>query len=574
MLSFELQDKLMKYLKFVSEFQCEINLKKIKLYNNENFNIKKIFYFLDNLSKGFINQEDLFKYFNKRLFYCNYFELKNLIMFYDSEQKNFISFKDFCYLILPDEIKLTETIKNFSNKEIKDFNKLDFYIEILLNDVLKSELNFIKRSRDFILLLRCTYDFSIRNVFILLGGLGKFVSIEGIKNLYEKNLRKITNEELNNIYRRLNIFRSNNNLLNYDEIEKIFMFPNPNIYYDERINENEKNNNNNEIIDLYKKYHENRNKMMLKNNKFLNDYKSNEIKEIIDDQFNKNFNDLNKLKNSENKTQIKKFDDNNNNKINFNKLNENLIIENNKINNLNKENNIEKDNNNLIKKIFKEIYKSEEIIEQIKQKLSIKKDFNVEDLFYLFSKGNKSNILKESDLNYGFIYFNLFPTSFELNLFLKKYSNNKILTYSQFFDIFTPFDKDFRKIIEFRNNFNNKPEFYKKKLFENETLNILNELITNIINQEKKIESIRNEIKINKIDLKNIFNNLDKEKKGFIDFHNFISYLKENDLINNNNLKTNELLFIRFDKSREGKISMENFINELTIFNNLIINNK
>ena len=95
-----------------------------------------------------------------------------------------------------------------------------------------------------------------------------------------------------------------------------------------------------------------------------------------------------------------------------------------------------------------------------------------------------------------------------------------------------------------------------------------------IINQEKKIESIRNEIKINKIDLKNIFNNLDKEKKGFIDFHNFISYLKENDLINNNNLKTNELLFIRFDKSREGKISMENFINELTIFNNLIINNK
>ena len=413
-------------------------------------------------------------------------------------------------------------------------------------------------------------------MFILLGGLGKFVSIEGIKNLYEKNLRKITNEELNNIYRRLNIFRSNNNLLNYDEIEKIFMFPNPNIYYDEKINvENEKNNeNNNEIIDLYKKYHENRNKIMLKNNKFLNDYKSNEIKEIIDDQFNKNFNDLNKLKNSENKTQIKKFDDNNNNKINFNKLNENLIIENNKINNLNKENNIEKDNNNLIKKIFKEIYKSEEIIEQIKQKLSIKKDFNVEDLFYLFSKGNKSNILKESDLNYGFIYINLFPTSFDLNLFLKKYSNNKILTYSQFFDIFTPFDKDFRKIIEFRNNFNNKPEFYKKKLFENETLNILNELITNIINQEKKIESIRNEIKINKIDLKNIFNNLDKEKKGFIDFHNFISYLKENDLINNNNLKTNELLFIRFDKSREGKISMENFINELTIFNNLIINNK
>ena len=245
---------------------------------------------------------------------------------------------------------------------------------------------------------------------------------------------------------------------------------------------------------------------------------------------------------------------------------ENLIIENNKINNLNKENNIEKDNNNLIKKIFKEIYKSEEIIEQIKQKLSIKKDFNVEDLFYLFSKGNKSNILKESDLNYGFIYFNLFPTSCELNLFLKKYSNNKILTYSQFFDIFTPFDKDFRKIIEFRNNFNNKPEFYKKKLFENETLNILNELISNIINQEKKIESIRNEIKINKIDLKNIFNNLDKEKKGFIDFHNFISYLKENDLINNNNLKTNELLFIRFDKSREGKISMENFINELTNF--------
>ena len=571
MLSFELQDKLMKYLKYVSNFQSEINLKKIKLYNNENFNIKKIFYFLDNSSKGFINQEDLFKYFTNRLFYCNFFELKNLIMFYDSEQKNNISFKDFCYLILPDEIKLSETIKN---NKIKDLNKLDFYTEILLNDILKGELNFIRRSREFILLLRCTYDFTIRNIFILLGGLGEFVSIEGIKNLFEKNLRNITNKELNNIYKRLNIFRLNNNLLSYDEIEKIFMFPNPNIYYDEKVNiENEKNNNNNnEIIDLFNKYRDNRNKILLKNTKLLNDNKENEIKEIIDDQFNIKKNNFNSIKNNfENKTiQKYKFDNNNNiNNININsykKLNENLLNENNKINNLNKENNIEKDNNNLIKKIFKEIYKSEEIIEQIKQKLSIKKDFNVEDLFYLFSKGNKSNILKESDLYYGFIYINIFPTKFELNLFLKKYSTNGVLTYSQFFDIFTPFDKDFRKIIEFRNNFNNKPEFYKKKLFENETLKILNELITIIINQEKKIDLIRNEININKIDVKNIFNVLDKEKKGFIDFHNFVSYLKENEVVNNNNLKTNELLFIRFDKSHEGKISMKNFINELTNF--------
>ena len=54
--------------------------------------------------------------------------------------------------------------------------------------------------------------------------------------------------------------------------------------------------------------------------------------------------------------------------------------------------------------------------------------------------------------------------------------------------------------------------------------------------------------------IKNIFNLFDKRDIGFFNFEDYVLYLKENGLYNDN-LKI-DLLFIRLDKNRNGKIEL------------------
>lgn len=94
---------------------------------------------------------------------------------------------------------------------------------------------------------------------------------------------------------------------------------------------------------------------------------------------------------------------------------------------------------------------AESRIEQQKIDLAMKTDFNVEDAFRTFEY-NGRGFLTESDLISGLNRLELYPSSFEAKLLMKRFDLQKVgsLSYADFFDIVTPFERDYRAIVEAR----------------------------------------------------------------------------------------------------------------------------
>ena len=62
--------------------------------------------------------------------------------------------------------------------------------------------------------------------------------------------------------------------------------------------------------------------------------------------------------------------------------------------------------------------------------------------------------------------------------------------------------------------------------------------------------------------IEELFNLIDENKNGFLVYDDLIKYLIKNNIDSNNQLGM-DLLFIRLDKERKGKLFLDNFLEEL-----------
>ena len=94
-------------------------------------------------------------------------------------------------------------------------------------------------------------------------------------------------------------------------------------------------------------------------------------------------------------------------------------------------------------------YESE--LERMKINLSLKNDFNVEDAFRVFELNGRGYLTVE-DLEFGLNSLEVYPSSKDLRLLMKRFDLNKngFLNYADFFDILVPFEKDYRCMVENR----------------------------------------------------------------------------------------------------------------------------
>ena len=229
-------------------------------------------------------------------------------------------------------------------------------------------------------------------------------------------------------------------------------------------------------------------------------------------------------------------------------------------------NNLSYNNNNIFTKshffnFLKLLMNYELEIENFKYEISFNLDYNIEDLYQIFESKNNfnNNFLTYTDLYNGFkkIGFNNINNNI-MNLFINRFNvddiNKKGISYSDFFDIYVTFDTVKRNEIENRNN-NGLNKNTLQKFIK------LNELI---FKAERLIENER--IKLNNLIGFNIY-------KCFINENNFLNnnasdddlemYFIRNKIIFNHNAA--DLLFIRLDKNRDGKIGIIDFINETKI---------
>ena len=204
---------------------------------------------------------------------------------------------------------------------------------------------------------------------------------------------------------------------------------------------------------------------------------------------------------------------------------------------------------------LKLLLEGENKIEKMKIELCNNKEFNVEDTFRLFEK-NGRGFLDLDDLKYGLGVLNIYPSEFNMKLFMKRYDlqNKGYITFADFFDIVVPFELKIREDVEKRIPKSNCP----KIILSREIINSLKKLFKYLIEFETRVNIERKSVNIN---VKEVFNIFDSNSEGFFYFPNFINYITNYGLLDDN--INPDLLYIRLDKNRNGRIDFKEFVDEM-----------
>ena len=216
---------------------------------------------------------------------------------------------------------------------------------------------------------------------------------------------------------------------------------------------------------------------------------------------------------------------------------------------------------NQFNEFLKNLMVIESKIEDEKIELSKNQDFNAEDAFKLFESNDKG-YLDIEDIKAGLNLIGLNPTEKELHLLMKRFDlqKNGFINFADFFDMIIPFEKNTRQEVENRQPKSNAPN-RSKDIFEENTIQALKKLFELMINYENKINDDRSTLGTLRLKLNDIFALIDKEGKGVFDNDEMMVYLANNNILENN--KAADLLFIRLDKKRNGKIDIQEIEDEL-----------
>ena len=218
--------------------------------------------------------------------------------------------------------------------------------------------------------------------------------------------------------------------------------------------------------------------------------------------------------------------------------------------------------NNFWKYIYK-LIDIESRIEEAKINLVMRSDFNVEDAFRIFENPENGNIYF-SDLQKGLKQLGIISSLKEVKLLMRRVDikNKGYIDYSDFFDLLVPYQKKYRDNVERRIPSSFIPSYNKCDIFLLSTKIYLINLFRLIISCEDQLNIIRENILEIKTQIERIFNKIDNFGLGFISDMELYLYLK-NIGININELQ-NALIFIRFDKNRDGKIEIWEIEEELS----------
>ena len=206
----------------------------------------------------------------------------------------------------------------------------------------------------------------------------------------------------------------------------------------------------------------------------------------------------------------------------------------------------------LFNDFFKKVMEVESKIEDAKISLAINPDFNCEDAFRLFESNNKG-ILTKDDIKDGLNLLGIFPTGKKLKLLMKRFDiqKNGFINYADFFDMVVPFEKNYRQRVESRAPRTCCP-CRCPEMFSTQTTFYLKNLFNLIIDFENEINDDRKLLVTVRLKLNNIFRLFDQDGKGYFDNREMMEYFDNNGMLEN--IREADLLFIRLDKNRNGKI--------------------
>jgi len=212
---------------------------------------------------------------------------------------------------------------------------------------------------------------------------------------------------------------------------------------------------------------------------------------------------------------------------------------------------------------LKEQIDNDRDLENYKNEISLKSDFNLLDAFRFFDLKGKGYITR-GEVEDGMKEFGVYPTSSELYLIMRKYDtdNDSLLKYTDFCEMVTPKSPEYASILTKRI-----PTYADTDnldlIFGWDTKKSFGKLLNMTIQNEVNSEALRQ--KLNRRPLFNIyeaFKALDKNDLGFFSIDEFKELLLDHGIYATSKDLLN--LVQRYDKNQDGKVTYSEFVQEMT----------
>ena len=230
----------------------------------------------------------------------------------------------------------------------------------------------------------------------------------------------------------------------------------------------------------------------------------------------------------------------------------------------------EKENNNINNtslvnfiKYIQYIIKNEKKTIDNKDKLSLREDITLKDLFFIFDYNQKNNISKNEFKIICKKLFGLYPTSDQIILVFKRYDKNKDenLNISEFLSMIKPLKQEYASFLFNKKNNSNTKVGYQQ--LSTKSKKLLIEVVKNIIEDEGNYYKFKDDIiNQNLFDLKELWDNLFKYLNG----NKGLDKLEMKNLLKDNGISLSQydldILFNKIDYDNDQIISYEDLTEE------------
>lgn len=214
---------------------------------------------------------------------------------------------------------------------------------------------------------------------------------------------------------------------------------------------------------------------------------------------------------------------------------------------------------------LKEVMNVENQIEKAKIDLALRSDFNVEDAYRIFELDGRG-IVTEADLKYGLNQLDIYASANDIKLIMRRGDVRRTgaLNYGDFFDLVTPFEKDYRTMVENRLPSSFSPQYNKADVFLLSTKIYLQNLFRLIISSENKLQGIRLGLCMNdaRREVKNIYCEIDRTGLGVISDLDLSAFFKRKGVYCSD--RESGLAYIRLDRNRNGKVELWEISEEIS----------
>ncbi len=565
--------KVAKLLLKISHYEEDIESLRQSLNDKPNFDIYQIFMTISNNNK--ISSKELSAFYSKSNDNSLLSEsvFSNIIFFYDEDKDNLLSYSEFMTFILCDT---NYTLRRNSHDKICTADlrsSLPYDINQAIVSILSKEIELVNT------IAEAKIDLSIEDIFNEVK-INEYITPTSIWKIFNLGYGNVSSNiyssfDVENVMKRFDVNRDCK--VDIDEFRAIMEFGKEIVNTESENNVIEYNvkelNGSEEIISSSSKsrnnsMYNNYIKNSKKSNHTISNAKHNELN--LGDKENKKYFDTtytnNDMKSSLNFDYTSNTSSGLYNKI----INENTITHSDSISSstlflrkspIRRYFNTQTNCFAEIQMFLRELMIIETELERIKSILSVRSDYNIETIFRYFESRSKPDIININHMKNGLNAFLVYPSEDEVYLLMKRFDLNLkgYITYTEFFDMLTPFEKNLRDLVEMRTSSDNPNN---DLLFE--TKNLLHDLLCMIMTYENQTENLRRKINLSSHIIEMFFGVIDKEKKGYFTCEDFYFFVKNIWKEDTPQRKECDLLFIRLDRRRNGRIELWEVENELT----------